>query len=106
MYIVKVARPILLTSGEVRLLTDIIDMNVEGINDAKEVTTVDPTVQTADELTDLMSGYEDDLVTLHNVREKVTCQTWNVKLRTLVLLSVCTYIAKRRIGACLRRQRA
>lgn len=98
------AIPVILTAVEVNLLRDIIDMHVEGIVTAKVVTTTDPTVQTADELTDLMSGYEDDLVTCQNIRRKVT--TWPTKttnLKAIMLLLACTYTVRRVIVACSNR---
>lgn len=60
-----------LTQKERRLLLDVIDLHVEGIRDAKRQTTLDPTVGTADQLLDLMSGYDDDLATLTTIREKL-----------------------------------
>lgn len=97
----KTTKPVWFTPRESVLLQDIIDMNIEGIHAAKEVTTVDPTVQTADELNDLMSGYEDDLVTCSNIREKVTkCQTLNVSPRTITLLLASIYTVRRLIAAC------
>lgn len=99
-------QPILLSSDESVLLTDMIDNWQEGIEEAKKLTTVDPTVQTADELTDLMSGYDDDMTVLRHLREKVTkCLQLDVKLLGIILLPVSIYTAKRLIAACSSRQK-
>ena len=93
-------QPIVLSDAETLLLTDMLDNWQEGIEEAKKLTTVDPTVQTADELTDLMSGYEDDLVILQHLRRKVTKCALDVRLIRILLLSACIYTAKRLIDSC------
>jgi hypothetical protein len=57
-----------LTHGQIELLFSIIDNWVEGITAAKEATTTDPTIETADRLLDLMSGYDDDLEQIKQIR--------------------------------------
>lgn len=106
MYTLRIAKPVLFTPGEVELLERVLDMNVEGLEDAKRETTVDPTVQTADDLNDLMSGYDEDLRTCSQVRRKVTeCPQWDVDPKTIVLLLVSIFTAKRLTGACYNRLR-
>ena len=53
------------------LLTDVIDMHVEGIVASRELTTDDPTVQSAEELLDLMSGYDDHMRILQRMRRRL-----------------------------------
>lgn len=89
-----------LSNAESVLLKDIFDNWQEGIEEAKNLTTVDPTVQTADELTDLMSGYEDDLVTLQHLREKVITCAQDARQTRTPLLSAFICTAKRLIGLC------
>jgi hypothetical protein len=56
---------------ERRLLADVVDMHVEGVAVAKDATTVDPTIETADRLLDLMSGYDEDLQVLTRIRQRI-----------------------------------
>lgn len=104
MHDIKVPTPILLTDEERSLLRSVIENWREGLHYAKDMTTVDPTIRTADELVDLMSGYEDDLVTLQSVEGKMTewSQSISLRLKTavLVLLSVCTYIVRKLTDVC------
>ena len=53
------------------LLTDVIDLHVAGIADSKNLTELDPTVATAEQLLDLMSGYDDDMLELVHVRRQL-----------------------------------
>lgn len=103
-----ITKPVFLTADEVALISVAIDSWEEGTKIAKGFTTVDPTVQTADELTDLMSGYEDDLVACQNIRRKVAqwSKVQNVSPKTIVLLSVYTYTASRLIRVCYNKLRA
>jgi hypothetical protein len=60
-----------LSKREAQLLTDVMEMHVEGVLAAKSATTYDPTIQTADRLLDLMSGYDDDLKVLARVKQRI-----------------------------------
>lgn len=53
---------------ECQIMVDIIDIWVLGVADAKDLTTEDPTIDSPEELLDLMSGYDDDLATLSSIR--------------------------------------
>lgn len=103
----ELTRPVFFTPTELALITIAIDSWQEGTEVAKGITTVDPTVQTADELNDLMSGYDDDLVTCQSIRKRVT--QWsaapNINPRTLLLLPVCIYTASRLIRVCFGKRR-
>lgn len=60
-----------LNKQERSLLADVIDLHTEGILVAKSETTLDPTIDTADRLLDLMSGYDDDCRVLKKVKGKL-----------------------------------
>lgn len=64
-----------ITPDEAKVITDVIDIWVLGIAEAKELTTEDPTIDSAEQLLDLMSGYDDDLTLLHSVRQKLNART-------------------------------
>jgi hypothetical protein len=61
----------LFTTEESDLLLDILDNWEEGIKHAKQETTVDPTVASADELVDLSTSYDDQTGLVQTIREKV-----------------------------------
>ena len=64
--------PVIDVSDEqAKLLVDVIDMHVQGIVASKDLTEVDPTVDSAEQLLDLMSGYDDDALLLQDVREQL-----------------------------------
>lgn len=54
-----------------RLLSDVIDIHVEGLEEAKKETTDDPTVRTADELCDLMADYDRDIRDLQKLKRSL-----------------------------------
>ena len=54
-----------------QLLIDVIDIHIDGIQGAKAATTQDPTVQTADELLDLMAEYDQDIHDLERIKERL-----------------------------------
>lgn len=54
------------------LLRDVIDLHLEGVAESRELTVDDPTVRSAEELLDLMSGYDDDTDALIKIRKKLT----------------------------------
>ncbi len=60
-----------LNSEETKLLVDVIDIHIQGIREAKPLTTDDPTVESAEQLLDLMSGYDDDLKVLERIKAKL-----------------------------------
>jgi hypothetical protein len=60
-----------LTQEELKLFDDIMDMHIEGVLQSKRLTTEDTTVRSAEELLDLMSGYDDDMNMIASIREKV-----------------------------------
>lgn len=60
-----------LDKNERRIMTDILDLWVLGIPEAKELTTEDPTIETAEELLELAAGYDDDLALLASIRSKL-----------------------------------
>jgi DNA-binding FrmR family transcriptional regulator len=53
------------------VLRDVIDMHLEGVVAAKQATMDDPTVASAEELLDLMSGYDDDMKILLDFRKRL-----------------------------------
>lgn len=60
-----------LTDKEKVLLKDVIDCYIEGIDAAKDLTTTDGTVGSAEQLLDLMSGYDEDRATLVRIKEQL-----------------------------------
>jgi hypothetical protein len=62
---------ITVTKEEASLLTDIIDIWCEGLPVAKELTTTDPTIASAEQLLDLMAGYDDQVATLNDIRKRL-----------------------------------
>jgi hypothetical protein len=63
-------RPLWTTDAQRALLIEMIDQWVEQAADAKDMTIEDPTVQTADDLLDLMASYDNDVALLKDVREQ------------------------------------
>ena len=63
--------PISFTETERRLLIDVIDIHVAGVEQSKVLTTDDPTIESAEQLLDLMAGYDDDLNTLNEIRKRL-----------------------------------
>jgi hypothetical protein len=61
-----------LTEPVAKLLVDVIDMHVQGIAESKELTCDDPTVDTADQLLDLMAGYDMDMMALKDIRQQLS----------------------------------
>jgi hypothetical protein len=59
------------TNEEALLLRDIIDLWCEGLPMAKELTTTDPTIESAEQLLDLMAGYDSQIATLNSVRKRL-----------------------------------
>lgn len=59
----------ILSASERRLLIDVIDIHVQGVEQAKILTTEDPTIDSAEQLLDLMAGYDDDLASLSKIRK-------------------------------------
>lgn len=59
------------TLAEAKLVTDVIDFWIAGVEESKELTTEDRTIDSAEQLCDLMSGYDDDLQTLTSIRRKL-----------------------------------
>lgn len=53
------------------LLIDIIDMHVEGIADARQATMDDPTLSSAEQLLDLMAGYDEDMDLIRSFRRRL-----------------------------------
>lgn len=53
------------------MLGEVIGTELEGIADAKEMTTDDDTISTPEQLLDLMSGLDDKAKTLIGIREKL-----------------------------------
>lgn len=62
---------LLVNKDQAGLLKDVIDMHVEGVVASKELTTLDPTVESAEQLLDLASGYDDDLRELAIIRRRL-----------------------------------
>lgn len=60
------------STKDAALLCDVIDLHVEGVAASRELTVEDPTVRSAEELLDLMSGYDDDMEALARIRKKLT----------------------------------
>lgn len=63
--------PTFFTAREAQLLLDVIDIHVHGVLAAKDLTTTDPTIESSEDLLDLMSGYDDDLLVLNTIRHKL-----------------------------------
>lgn len=62
---------VFLSIREAQLLLDVIDIHVHGVLAAKDLTTTDPTIESSEDLLDLMSGYDDDLLVLNTIRHKL-----------------------------------
>jgi hypothetical protein len=60
-----------LEGNEREVLREVIDCELEGIQDARTMTTEDPTIETPEKLLDLMSGLDDKAKTLVGIREKL-----------------------------------
>ena len=60
------------TPHQAELLVDCIDTWVAGVAAAKDLTTEDPTIDSAEQLLDIMSGYDEQLVELKQVRDQLT----------------------------------
>lgn len=60
-----------LEGKEREVLREVIDCELEGIQDAREMTTEDQTIRTPEKLLDLMSGLDDKAKTLVGIREKL-----------------------------------
>jgi hypothetical protein len=60
-----------LSDKECELLRDVIDTQLEGMADAKEQTTVDPSIKSPEELLEYVAGLEDDRELLISIRKKV-----------------------------------
>lgn len=58
-----------------QLLIDVIDIHVLGVLEAKQLTTDDPTIDSAEQLLDIMSGYDEDLKELSRIRKQLTIPT-------------------------------
>ena len=56
---------------DMQLLVDVIDMHLEGMKDAEVKTVQDPTIESAGQLLDLMSGYTRDSAVLTAIKERV-----------------------------------
>lgn len=61
-----------LSPEQAELLVDVIDIWVAGTQAAKELTTDDPTIDSAEQLLDLMSGYDEQLSELNSIRKQLT----------------------------------
>lgn len=64
-------RTVFVSKEEAELLGDVIDLHVAQMVDAKDMTIDDPTVETADQLLDLVSGYDEDARMLKRVRDQL-----------------------------------
>lgn len=65
------SRLVAVDDEQARVLRDVIDMHLEGVVEAKKATIADPTVASAEELLDLMAGYDDDMKTLLRFRRRL-----------------------------------
>lgn len=63
--------PIWLSLEETKFLMQVLEIHEEGIEASKDPTIEDPTIESIDELLELMDGYNQDLVTLQRVRNKL-----------------------------------
>lgn len=54
------------------LLTNVIDTYVEGIIEARQLTMEDPTIESAEQFLDLLSGYDEDMARLQVVRRRLS----------------------------------
>jgi len=53
--------------NEVRILTDVINLHMTGLLDAKGMTIDDPSILSAEELLDYMSGYDEEIMVLSDI---------------------------------------
>lgn len=60
-----------LSVSEKVLLHDILERELEGIHDAREMTIQDRAIATADQLNNLMSGYTETAKSLESIKEKL-----------------------------------
>lgn len=60
-----------LSEEDAQLLTDVIDIWVAGMADAKDSTTEDPNITSVEELLELMSGYDDDAARFNLIRKQL-----------------------------------
>lgn len=59
------------THQELEFLLEVLEIHEAGLEGSKEPTMLDPTINSADQLVQLMAGYDVDLQTLEAVRRKL-----------------------------------
>jgi hypothetical protein len=64
-------RKVQLTQEEARLLGDVIDIHLEGIENSRDPTIDDPSIKVTDDLLELMAQYDSDEGMLIRIREKL-----------------------------------
>lgn len=60
-----------LDRNEVQILSDVINLHMVGLLDAKGMTIDDPSILTAEELLDYMSGYDDEIFVLSDILSRL-----------------------------------
>lgn len=64
-------RRVQFTQEEARLLGDVIDLHLQGIDEARDPTIDDPSIKVTDDLLELMAQYDSDEGMLIRIREKL-----------------------------------
>jgi hypothetical protein len=64
-------RVITLTHQEAQLLHDVLDIQIEGMEAAKEHTEEDPTFKRVEDFLDSIATYDDDITTLRSIQERL-----------------------------------
>jgi hypothetical protein len=62
---------IMFTAEEIDFLLEVLEIHEAGLQESREPTMTDPTINSAEQLLTLMAGYETDLQVLEGVRRKL-----------------------------------